>query len=125
MTEKFLIDSNGWIEYFMSGAKSKEFKKYFRGNSSILASSITFAEVASRFHSAGRASDVLFYLAALRQKAEIVEISETIADEAGRLRIKHKLKLPDAIILASAVVSNAVLVTLDSDFKGIEGVVVV
>ena len=37
------------------------------------------------------------------------------------IRNTYRLKLPDAIIAASALVNNAVLVTADDDFKKVEG----
>jgi len=39
-----------------------------------------------------------------------------IAEEAAILRQRYKLKLADALILATALVQNAVLVTRDSEF---------
>lgn len=41
----------------------------------------------------------------------IVELDERVAREAIGLRQKHRLKLPDAIIWATARMSNALLVT--------------
>ncbi len=46
-----------------------------------------------------------------------VGLDEAIADEAMELRRRHRLKLPDAIIWASARVQNRLLVTRnDRDF---------
>ncbi len=42
-----------------------------------------------------------------------VPISRTVEDEAIRLRRIHKLKLPDAVIAASALLFNARLLTHD------------
>jgi hypothetical protein len=43
----------------------------------------------------------------------VVPIDESVEDEAIRLRRGHRLKLPDAIIAATAMVADATLVTAD------------
>ncbi len=45
---------------------------------------------------------------------ELIELNETIAERAVRLRQQHRLKLPDAIIWASAQVHAMLLVTRDT-----------
>ena len=47
-----------------------------------------------------------------------VEIMEAVAEQAVQLRREHRLRLPDAIILASARVEQCLLVTRNTrDFK--------
>jgi predicted nucleic acid-binding protein len=41
---------------------------------------------------------------------------EVLVDTAVRIRKRHRLKLPDAIIAASAVVNDAALVSADTGF---------
>ncbi len=49
---------------------------------------------------------------------ELVELDEAVCREAIRLRQQHRLKLPDALIWASARAYGADLVTRNSkDFK--------
>jgi len=49
----------------------------------------------------------------------IIEMSSTIKEYTIKLRKKHQLKLPDAIIAASSLYINVPLVTADNDFKKI------
>jgi len=49
----------------------------------------------------------------LLQEFFIVEINKEIAEETIQIRRKYKIKLPDAIICASASVINAMLITAD------------
>ena len=50
-------------------------------------------------------------------------MTASLAVVAARFRVKHRLKLPDAIQLATAVdVGAYVLVTHDRDFRGMEAV---
>ena len=52
---------------------------------------------------------------------EIVYIDEEIAIKTIKIREENKIKLPDAIICATAIANNATLVTNDIRLKGIEG----
>ena len=57
-----------------------------------------------------------------RAVLESWQVVELTADIAARLRAKLKLKLPDAIQVASALSVNAdVLVTHDRDFAKVKG----
>lgn len=49
----------------------------------------------------------------------IIEMSSKIKEYTIKLRKKHQLKLPDAIIAASSLYINVSLVTADKDFKKI------
>ena len=60
--------------------------------------------------------------AALAEHA-IHPLSASIAVQAARLRHRYRLRLPDAIQLATALEINAhALVTHDRDFSGVEDV---
>ena len=52
---------------------------------------------------------------------EILPLTAAVAEEAVNLRRKHRLKLPDAIIWATALTENCLLVTRNSkDFPARE-----
>lgn len=53
---------------------------------------------------------------------EVVEIDQAVKHCAIALRRDHRLKLPDALIAASALTRNAVLVTNDSQLAKIPGI---
>jgi predicted nucleic acid-binding protein len=52
-----------------------------------------------------------------------VHLTDEVRDETIRLRRKNRLKLPDAIIAASALIQDAVLLTNDQAFLSIDGLV--
>ena len=56
------------------------------------------------------------------KECKVVLINSEIKNEAVYLRRKYKTKLPDAIIIATALYLNLPLVTADSDFKKIDGI---
>jgi hypothetical protein len=105
-----ILDSNIIIYLSKGVLESAEFEKY----ESIAVSIITYMEVLGyRFHSAGEESIIRKML----DMMEIIPISMEIADITIELRKSMKLKLPDAIILATAKKSGAVLYTAnDKDF---------
>lgn len=52
---------------------------------------------------------------------EIIYIDEAIVDKVLHIKRANRIKLPDAIICATAIANNATLVTNDIRLKGIEG----
>jgi predicted nucleic acid-binding protein len=50
-----------------------------------------------------------------------VPLSDTVRDQAIRLRRRNRMKLPDAIIAASALTQQAILLTNDQSFASIDG----
>jgi predicted nucleic acid-binding protein len=53
--------------------------------------------------------------------ASIIHLDETIVDKTIYLRKKYKTKLPDAVIAATAIVKDLILITHNiSDFRKIE-----
>ncbi|QEM69815.1 type II toxin-antitoxin system VapC family toxin [Geobacter sp. FeAm09] len=59
-------------------------------------------------------------------RIEIVSLvhNDELADSALTLRTQHRLKLPDAIIGATALCRKAVIITNDSHFSGIPSLTV-
>ena len=59
------------------------------------------------------------------QFANVIGLDEPIIQQTMRLRQQRRLKLPDAIIAATALVRGLTLITRNvSDFKGIPGLAV-
>lgn len=51
----------------------------------------------------------------------LIDINERIKKETIRIRRKHKIKLPDAIVAASAICFDLPLITCDKGFRIISG----
>jgi predicted nucleic acid-binding protein len=70
--------------------------------------------------------DDLFQLTSFIQLGKLIELDNLIADKTIELRRKKKIKLPDAIIAASAIIHELALVTHNrTDFKNIDGLVLI
>ena len=86
-----------------------EYKRYER----ILISRITWMEVL-----VGALDDEAQLRAFLDAHFDIIPLDLAVAEEAIRLRRLHRLRLPDAIIWATAQVNDAILVTRNTkDFN--------
>lgn len=59
---------------------------------------------------------------AAMQKTLVVPLNDELALIAADLSIEHKLPMADAIVLATARMYEAEVVTSDSDFDGVPGV---
>ncbi|MDD2892732.1 MAG: PIN domain-containing protein [Halothiobacillaceae bacterium] len=89
------------------------------GSFSIVLSTITLAEVLTGPHKAGLTALAKRYEIALCQY-EVIPVSVSIAALAAQLRVQHRLKLPDALQLATALETGAnAFVTHDRDFSGV------
>lgn len=58
--------------------------------------------------------------------AEIIQLSEAIVNQTIEIRKKYKIKLPDAIIAATALNNGFILISRNlNDFKNIVGLTVI
>jgi predicted nucleic acid-binding protein len=60
------------------------------------------------------------FFAALIEDCSIVELIKPIKDMTILLKQKHKIKLPNAIVAATAIFLGIPLLTFDTDFSKIE-----
>ncbi|MEK6299697.1 MAG: type II toxin-antitoxin system VapC family toxin [Acidobacteriota bacterium] len=116
-----VVDSSGWLEYFANGPNADFFAPAVEDTSNLIVPSITIFEVFKRVLQQRSESDAL-QVAALMQEGRVVDLDVSIALQAVRVSVDHKLPLADSIILATALANNAVLWTQDADFDGLPGV---
>ncbi len=58
--------------------------------------------------------------------ATVLDLTHNVVEASIEIRKKHKTKLPDAIIAATAIVYELVLISRNiSDFKNIDGLIVI
>ncbi len=123
MEQQYLVDSNTIIDYVGNKIPDKSLlllDGYFNDNFSL--SIISKIEVLGFNDS----SDELKRLADFIDLANIIYVDDTIANKTIELRKIYKIKLPDAIIAATALVYNFVLISRNiSDFTKIDGLNVI
>ncbi|MGH8184127.1 MAG: type II toxin-antitoxin system VapC family toxin [Rhodanobacteraceae bacterium] len=116
-----LVDSSAWLEYFANGPNAGYFSDAIVDAPALLVSTINVYEVFKRVLQQ-RDESAALHAVALMGRGALVEVDESIALEAVRLSVAHKLAMADSLILATARAFNAILWTQDADFDGIEGV---
>src|SRR5574340_832153 len=91
------------------------------GEIALAVTTVTIAEVLTGPLDKGRQTLAARYRTVLASW-QVVALDLDVAERAARLRAAHRLKLPDAIQLASALAINAyALVTHDRDFSPVRG----
>ncbi len=116
-----IVDSSGWIEYFVKGPNAKFFIPPVQDLENLLVPSICIYEVFKRLardlgeESALQAVGIMGY-------GQEIELERKIAIDAAQISLELKLAMADSIILATARANGAALWTQDAHFKDIEGV---
>lgn len=111
----------------LAGRYAPLFDQAGEGRIFIKVSTITLAEVLAGPLKVGNDLLAARYHEAMRHSRnwEVVPVNEDIAVLAARIRVSRKLRLPDAIQVATAVVTGSLaLVTRDVDFSRVTEVTV-
>ncbi len=111
-----------------SGPRSSRFAPLFEaqdaGRLRLAISTVTIAEVLTGPLQAGDETLARRYRSVL-ETWQVVALTADIAESAARIRASLRLKLPDAVQVASALAINAdALVTHDRDFSRVSGLLV-
>jgi hypothetical protein len=119
MGMNMLVDSNEIIDYVSNRIPEKSAKQldnYFNSNFSV--SIISKIEVLG-FNTLDYEME---QLESFIQLSSIVYMDEAVADKTIEIRRMKRIKLPDAIIAATALVQNCILLSHNTtDFNKIEG----
>ena len=121
-----LVDTAPWIYLLEDHAEFAPrflglFEAAERGQIQLALSTVTLAEVLTGPFKAGQTALAKRYETALGAY-QLVPLSTAVASLAAQLRVQYRLKLPDAVQLASALQIGAVaLVTHDRDFSAVQG----
>jgi predicted nucleic acid-binding protein len=116
-----IVDSSGWLEFFADGPNADAFSVALGDRDSLLVPTIIIYEVFKVVLRERGENAALQAVALLRQGA-VVDLDENIALYAARLSTDHKIPMADSIILATAKIHNATILTQDDDFKGLDDV---
>jgi len=116
-----LVDSSGWLEYFAGGVAADAFDEPLADAEALLVPTICLYEV-FRVVLRERGEQQALQAAALMKQGRVVNLTEEIALRAALIGHNMKLPMADSIILATARAYDAVLWTMDADFKDVEGV---
>jgi len=116
-----VIDSSGWLEYFINGSNAGFFARVIENTDQVLVPTISLFEVFKRVLIEKNRNDALEAVAIMKD-GQVVDLDDSLALVAAELSYELKLPMADSIILATARANNATLWTQDAHFKGMEGV---
>lgn len=115
MEQGFLMDSNVVIDYF--GNKLPLKATSFIDNLPAVISVITRIEILGWYNAT---SEQLNKLKNFVEQSVVFSLTETVIQQTISLRQQYHIKLPDAIVAATALTENKILITRNvNDFKNI------
>ncbi len=117
-----VIDSSGWLEYFMNGPLAERYALYFSKSSKILTPAVVLYEV-FKILKRDASEEVALEAAAQMGETEIVPLSDAISYHAANISLEHHLAMADSMVYATADFCKAKLVTSDADFKNLPNVI--
>lgn len=124
-SEKYVVDSSGWVEYLGDGPKAEAFAKYLEIPDKLLLPTIVVYEVYKKMLREQRLMLAERFLStAFGFQERQIALDVSLAALAARKSLTSGLAMADAIIYATAQANLAELVTADAHFKGLPGVVV-
>jgi predicted nucleic acid-binding protein len=116
-----VVDSSGWLEYFVRGPNTAFFKPVIHNTEALLVPTICLYEV-YKWIVAQRDEEEALAAIAWMATAQVIDLNQEIAIQAADLSREHKLAMADSIIYATAHAFQATLWTQDAHFAGLEAV---
>ena len=116
-----LVDSSGWLEYFINGKNAARFADVIENTEGLIVSSLNIYEVFKKVI-AERDEDSALEAVAVMQQAKVIEVTSSIAIQAAKFSYIFKIPLADSVIYTTAQENDAVVWTQDADFQSLEGV---
>ncbi len=116
-----IVDSSGWIEFFVDAAGAEAFLPALNQRASLLVPTISITEVFRWMHREVGVKEAIA-AASLMRGGRVIDLDDSLAVSAAYLGAQHKLPLADSIIYATVQTHGALLWTQDAHFDGLPGV---
>ena len=116
-----VVDSSGWIEYFIDTASADNFASAIEKTALLIVPALSFFEVhrfLSRNADAARRDACLEVM----RRGTVIELTTARAIAASDIAQKHRLAMADAVMYSIAREFNATFWTQDIDYKDLPGV---
>lgn len=113
-----VIDSVGWIEYIGRGPLATAYDEHFEVGSQLVTPTIVLYEV-QKHMLIQRGLDAALDVSSMVLGTRIIPLTEGIATLAAQQSVERRLPMADAIIYATALVWDAIVVTSDAHFEGL------
>jgi len=120
-TDSKLIDSSVWLAYLFNGVYSD----IIESDEMLLLSVMSLFEIHRKLAKIKIDSNKISRsMEFIKKRSLVIEVSTEISEKAVDFSLEFKLSTIDSIIYATSILSDATLVTLDNDFRGLKSVVV-
>ena len=116
-----VVDSSAWLSYFADDANAEAFSVPIEALDKLIVPSITITEVFKNILRQ-RGEDMALQAIAHMEQGQVISLDSSLALDAARYGIDHKLPLADSIIYATGQKFRALIWTQDIDFKSLKGV---
>ncbi len=116
-----VVDSSAWLSYFSGDANATAFSIPIENIEELIVPSITITEV-FKYILRQRGEDMALQAIAHMEQGNVISLDSSLAINAAKYGIDHKLPLADSIIYATGRKFNALIWTQDIDFKALVGV---
>ncbi|MEE8167714.1 MAG: PIN domain-containing protein [Candidatus Hydrothermarchaeales archaeon] len=120
----YFVDSSVWLSYFYGEIK--------RARNVIESEAVVFTSVLSLFEVKRKmlrekhsTKDIDGAVNFIKERSIITDVNETQVEKAAEISVEKRLHTIDALIYVGADEANAILVTCDSDFQGLENAEVI
>ena len=121
MTDSKLIDSSVWLSYLLNG----EFQNIIENDEIVVLSALSLFEIKKKLAknnmSSGKISKSMDFI---KKRSIVIPISAEIAEKAAEIALANKLPAADSLIYATSVLHDSILYTIDNDFRGLKGVLI-
>ena len=116
-----VIDSSGWIEYFLDSPQAEFYSLAAEAPSTLLVPSVSLYEV-HRFLNRTATPEFRDGSLAVMRRAQVIDLTDARSIAASLAAQDHKLAMADAIMYSIAQEFKATFWTQDVDYQGLPGV---
>ncbi|OGY55454.1 MAG: hypothetical protein A2912_01475 [Candidatus Buchananbacteria bacterium RIFCSPLOWO2_01_FULL_40_23b] len=121
MTDSKLLDSSIWLEYLIHG----KYKEIIETQETLYISSLSLFEIKRKLtRDKFNEIQIIKALEYVKKRTLIILVSAEISEKAVELSLQHTLGAMDALIYASALIQQAILLTCDNDFRALKEVTI-
>lgn len=118
------IDSSIWLAHLLEANPNTS--NILKSPQGLFTSILTLFEVERKLLSINLdKAKILSSISFIERNSTIVNINKEIVHNASNLAVNHNLGAFDALIYSSSISLNAVLITADNDFRGLENVEII
>lgn len=113
-----LVDSSGWIEFFLAGPNGPLFKPVIEQRSILLVPVIALFEV-HRVLSRKLPPELVVKCLDVMRMGRVLEITDRRAIAGAEVATRHSLAMADAMMYSLALEHGATFWTQDADYQGL------